>query len=167
LAFELSAHEPIEEQVIMAITMQGNNPLDGTEWPNAYTRAVRLSLDLIPSQYPSEGNQPMKGGPSIAAGLKGHAGFHQWASEAAFKQLGHKANPEFNVFIELSEQDLLPVFGKSVLAAITDDPAVQQQLRDVLTAAGVAEMTMQDVITKEVYLHPKVREHAQLQGVMI
>jgi len=151
----------------MAIQQSATNPLDGVAWESAYTRAVRLSLDLIPSGYPGEGNEPVKGGPAITAGLKGHAGFHQWASEAAFKTLGYRANPEFNVFIELNEEDLLPVFAKSVLAVITDDPAVQQQLRDVLTAAGIDELSMQDVITKEVYLHPKVREHAQLQGVMV
>jgi len=151
----------------MAIQQSATNPLDGAAWESAYTRAVRLSLDLIPSRYPGEGNEPVNGGPAITAGLKGHAGFHQWASEAAFKQLGYKANPEFSVFIELGEEDLLPVFAKSVLAVITEDPAVQQQLRDVLAAAGIDELSMQDVITQEVYLHPKVREHAQLQGVMV
>lgn len=149
----------------MAIKKRVQSPFTGEEWPDAYVRAVRLSLDLIPSRYPGERNELVQGGPGISAGLKGHAGFHQWASEASYKQLGHKANPEFNVFIELNEEDLLPVFTKSVLAVITDDPKVQQQLRDVLTATGASEMTMQEAITKEIYLHAKVLDHAQLQGV--
>jgi len=151
----------------MAIQQPATNPLDGNEWPSAYTRAVRLSLDLIPSQFPGAGNQPVQGGPAITAGIKGHVGFHQWASEAACKQQGLKANPDFNVFIELDEADLLLSLRKTLVESLTDDPAAQTTIREALTAAGVADLAIQELITREVYRHPKVIEHPRLQGAMV